>query len=126
MSTKLVLEFLRSGEFMRSAREAVSLAIERQIALGIAPAYVQRPDLEGPPEPPIVIPLKVDPAKETSIPEATTILFLDFDGVLHPTYSIKAELFCYLPRLESVLRDYPMVKAVVTSDWRRNCDIDEL
>jgi len=36
------------------------------------------------------------------------LLFLDFDGVLHP-FPVPADatqLFCNLPRLEAVLRDY--------------------
>jgi hypothetical protein len=54
------------------------------------------------------------------------ILFLDFDGVLHPTYSIKSEFFCYLPRLESVLRDFPALNVVISSDWRRNNSLQDL
>lgn len=52
------------------------------------------------------------------------ILFLDFDGVLHP-YASRPDLsdaenkfFSYLPRLEAVLRDFPDVQVVVSSDWR--------
>jgi hypothetical protein len=54
------------------------------------------------------------------------ILFLDFDGVLHPTYSTRTDFFCFLPRLESVLHDFPTLKVVVSSDWRRNNSLDEL
>jgi hypothetical protein len=52
------------------------------------------------------------------------ILFLDFDGVLHPFVSrdelsdAENRFFSYLPRLEAVLRDYPSVLIVVSSDWR--------
>ena len=41
------------------------------------------------------------------------ILFLDFDGVLHPVFPRKDrtdeenQLFSCLPRLEGVLRDFP-------------------
>jgi hypothetical protein len=52
------------------------------------------------------------------------ILFLDFDGVLHPVFPRKElpdaenQLFSYLPRLESVLRDFPAVQIVISSSWR--------
>lgn len=52
------------------------------------------------------------------------ILFLDFDGVLHPAFP-KRELadgenqpFSYLPRLENVLRDYSELRIVIVSSWR--------
>lgn len=51
-----------------------------------------------------------------------TILFLDFDGVLHPQYEGQPtpddELFCHLPRVEAVLRDFPTVDIVISSMWR--------
>ena len=47
------------------------------------------------------------------------ILFLDFDGVLHPLFT-RPELppeesrqFCYLPRFAAVLRDYPHVEVIL-------------
>lgn len=47
------------------------------------------------------------------------ILFLDFDGVLHPDpCSDPSILFCHLPRLESVLREFPDVQVVISSTWR--------
>jgi hypothetical protein len=56
-------------------------------------------------------------------------LFLDFDGVLHP-FTTEAfdddlqllrnpALFCWLPVLADLLRPYPSVKIIVSSDWRR-------
>ncbi len=45
------------------------------------------------------------------------ILFLDFDGVLHPEYDGQATpadiVFCHLPRFEGVMRDYPKVEIVI-------------
>lgn len=45
------------------------------------------------------------------------IIFLDFDGVLHPETCYRAQLFCELPRLEGVLRDFPQTHIVVSSTW---------
>src|SRR3989344_2338617 len=46
------------------------------------------------------------------------ILFLDFDGVLHPEHCHESKHFCCLPILEEVLRQAPEWKVVVTSTWR--------
>ena len=52
------------------------------------------------------------------------ILFLDFDGVLHPQTprrdlsDAENRLFSYLPRLEAVLRDFPQWRIVISSSWR--------
>ena len=61
-----------------------------------------------------------------------TILFLDFDGVLHP-YSpwphddaVRRQYFIHLPRLESVLRDFAEVSVVIASDWRLYHPLDKL
>ena len=58
------------------------------------------------------------------------ILFLDFDGVLHPEYSDRAVpdeiAFCHLPRFEAVLRDFPNVEIVISSTWRYHLPLDAL
>lgn len=54
------------------------------------------------------------------------ILFLDFDGVLHPQPCMLAGEFYNLPRLENVLRDYPQVRIVVSSMWRYDQDLEAL
>lgn len=47
------------------------------------------------------------------------IIFLDFDGVLHPfLVRSSTDAFCYLPRLENVLREFPTVQIVITSTQR--------
>lgn len=43
------------------------------------------------------------------------ILFLDFDGVLHPR-APGQHLFSNLARLEAVLRDFEFVEVVITSN----------
>ena len=45
------------------------------------------------------------------------ILFLDFDGVLHPLNSEKANLFCKVHYLEKALEG-ASCKIVITSNWR--------
>jgi hypothetical protein len=58
------------------------------------------------------------------------ILFLDFDGVLHPAHDGEPtpanEVFCHLPRFESVMRDFPQVEIVISSIWRYQFTLDEL
>lgn len=46
------------------------------------------------------------------------VLFLDFDGVLHPEPSLSKDFFSQLPLLEAVLRQYPTVDIVISSAWR--------
>ena len=48
------------------------------------------------------------------------ILFLDFDGVVHERDAGRSGLrrYEFLPRIENVLRDFPEVVVVVSSDWR--------
>lgn len=47
------------------------------------------------------------------------ILFLDFDGVLHPeNLSSRQPLLSQLPALEGVLREFPVVEVVISSTWR--------
>jgi len=47
------------------------------------------------------------------------ILFLDFDGVLHPVGSTPAQCFACLPLLEKFLRiEAPSWQVVISSSWR--------
>jgi hypothetical protein len=58
------------------------------------------------------------------------ILFLDFDGVLHPAYDGQAtpadRLFCHLRRFEAIMRDFPTVEIVISSAWRYQFPIENL
>src|SRR5690606_29498763 len=56
------------------------------------------------------------------------VLFLDFDGVLHPVEQAETALthFCWLPVLVRALQPYPDVRIVVHSTWRYLYDHDEL
>lgn len=53
-------------------------------------------------------------------------LFLDFDGTTHPVGAQLDQEFCCLPRLESVLRDFPEVQVVISSWWRADQDLETL
>lgn len=53
------------------------------------------------------------------------ILFLDFDGVLHPRAPGK-RLFSNLARLEAMLREFEFVEVVITSTWREDMPFDKL
>jgi hypothetical protein len=54
------------------------------------------------------------------------VLFVDFDGVLHPLNCEQEELFTCVPLLEAVLRDFPEVRVVVSSSWREVRSLREL
>lgn len=53
------------------------------------------------------------------------ILFLDFDGVLHP-FDRPDGVFTLLADFERVMRDFPGVDIVVSSAWRETHTLDEL
>jgi hypothetical protein len=58
------------------------------------------------------------------------ILFLDFDGVLHPEHDGEPtpaeDIFCHLPRFEAVMREFPMVEIIISSMWRYRFTLDQL
>jgi hypothetical protein len=56
------------------------------------------------------------------------ILFLDFDGVLHPIGNAPGGLdnFNKLPMLEAWLRDHDHVNVVISSSWRAIMDLDDM
>lgn len=56
----------------------------------------------------------------------TAILFLDFDGVLHPEPCHDSPLFCRMPLLERALAALPQVRVVVSSSWRHGRSLDDL
>ncbi|SCK38050.1 hypothetical protein VAR608DRAFT_3529 [Variovorax sp. HW608] len=57
------------------------------------------------------------------------ILFLDFDGVLHlegEGHLPVESPFCFLPRLEALLREFAEVRIVISSMWRERHTLDQL
>lgn len=55
-----------------------------------------------------------------------SVLFLDFDGVLHPYGCTIDRYFCRVQSLEVWLRERPEIDVVVSSSWRENHPLDEL
>lgn len=51
------------------------------------------------------------------------ILFLDFDGVLHPDPPNGSQLFNRAHIVEGLLREFPSVAVVISSTWRRSRSI---
>ena len=54
------------------------------------------------------------------------IIFLDFDGVLHPEIDEPYEFFCKLPLFWELLRKLPNAQAVFSTSWRVNYSFDDL
>ncbi|MBV5347669.1 hypothetical protein JZU46_05590 [bacterium] len=48
----------------------------------------------------------------------TCVMFLDFDGVVHPEPCNPLHYFAQLPLIEEVLREHPQVDVVISSSWR--------
>lgn len=54
------------------------------------------------------------------------LIFMDFDGVPHPTPCFQDNLLCRLANLESVLREYPDIELVISSSWRNHHTLQTL
>lgn len=58
--------------------------------------------------------------------EIKLLLFLDFDGVLHPSLNAGKDNFCALPLLEDLLRQHHAVGIIISSSWRHLFSFEEL
>jgi hypothetical protein len=54
------------------------------------------------------------------------LLFLDFDGVMHPAGCDASRHFCQRDLFEAVMREYPDVRIVITSTWRHAYPMGEI
>ena len=55
-----------------------------------------------------------------------TLVFLDFDGVMHPVGCEPDRHFCQRDLFEQVLREHPDVRIVITSTWRHAYPMAEI
>lgn len=53
------------------------------------------------------------------------IVFLDFDGVLHPNFAAEGQLFCKMPLLADALNGLP-ADIVISSSWRFQWELPRL
>jgi HAD domain in Swiss Army Knife RNA repair proteins len=66
-------------------------------------------------------------AQRTSLKTTFVILFLDFDGVLHPDpCTDPARLFERAPKLTGVLQAFPEVSIVLSTSWRTHLPLSAL
>lgn len=56
---------------------------------------------------------------------SSRILFLDFDGVLHPTFAAPEDRLVHLPALADALHDV-QCEIVISSSWRFQYSLDQL
>lgn len=62
----------------------------------------------------------------------TVVVFLDFDGVLHPVLprddlpAAESQPFCYMPCFAQVIRDFPETEIVICSTWRLHRNLEQL
>ena len=55
------------------------------------------------------------------------IIFLDFDGVLHPVTCLQSDMqLREMPRIAAVLRDFPDAYVVISSTWRVKRSLQDL
>lgn len=54
------------------------------------------------------------------------LVFLDFDGVLHPHPCTDADHFCWMDNLENVLFQFPNMEIVISSSWREHYSLNSL
>lgn len=57
---------------------------------------------------------------------AVRVLFLDFDGVMHPEFCHESKHFMHLETFETVMRAAPDVELVISSTWRYKRSLEEL
>ena len=54
------------------------------------------------------------------------IVFLDFDGVMHPTYAAGIDYFSQRDVFEAVMNEFTDVRIVISSAWRKDMPLQTL
>ena len=54
------------------------------------------------------------------------VLFLDFDGVLHPEHCHESMYFVHKAEFEAVVRSFPVLDLVISSTWRLSRELSVL
>ena len=54
------------------------------------------------------------------------VLFIDFDGVLHPEFCNESQHFMHRDSFEAILRAFPKMDVVISSTWRLKRQLPEL
>jgi len=54
------------------------------------------------------------------------LLFLDFDGVLHPSFCVERNYFCRVELFSGAMREHPGASIVISSSWRHFHPLDKL
>jgi hypothetical protein len=73
--------------------------------------------------------VEVDRTKDWNHLDFGAVLFLDFDGVLHPEGGGEEENFCYLPNFASVLKEVNPERnlpIVISSLWRHHVSLEDI
>ena len=60
------------------------------------------------------------------MPMQPVLVFLDFDGVMHPAGCETSRYFCNLAQFEAVLREHANVALVIASTWRHAYPLNEI
>jgi hypothetical protein len=71
----------------------------------------------------------LDPSIDQARLDFSRVLFLDFDGVLHPESCAERDLFCYLPHFSTALKKVDpehRVPIVISSLWRHHCMLPQI
>jgi hypothetical protein len=63
---------------------------------------------------------------EQAVGHSEVIIFIDFDGCLHPMPLDKRGALCHVKRVQDILRDFTEVSLVISSSWREVMSVSEL
>ena len=73
--------------------------------------------------------VQLDPSMNVSRLDFSRVVFLDFDGVLHPESCAEQDHFCFLPNFHHALSEadpHQVVPIVISSLWRQHCTLKQI